>query len=293
MSKLLFNDLAFLLQGISAESPCGEDLRYDPAYDHIRELMRSEVNDLPVGIWERDLKRPDWDATGRFCEEILKTRSKDLQIAAWLCESLVQRSGLQGLVAGWEVFAGLLTTFWQEIHPRLEQTNAELRLTPIHWMNRHSAIWLKGCSSDDAVASRELLQSLAEHISRVDAFIFECLGDQAPAFGSLIEEVKRRLAVIKPMAAVEAIAKENKPEGNVAAVIPAKFDEQVVTSRDEAYAAIGRIGLYLSKTEPHSPVPDILLAISNWRDLGFGDLVELMPEGKNSLYELINFFRKR
>lgn len=293
MSKLLFNDLESLLCRLSADNPCGEDLRYDPAYDHIRELMRGEREDLPVGIWERELKRSDWPAAGRYCEEILGTRSKDLQIAAWLCETLVQRYGLQGLEAGWEVFAGLLTFFWQDIHPRLEEADAELRLSPIYWMSRYSLQWLDGCSSDDPEAARALLVSLAEHVARVDVFIQQRLGDDAPGFGSLIEQIKRRLAVLKPVSTEEVKVEAKDAEGRLAAIAVAHIGEQSLASRDEAYAAIGRIAEYLLRIEPHSPVPEILRAISTWRDLGFGDLVDRMPEGKSSLYELISFFRQR
>ncbi len=295
MNSLLSGDPESLLRPLSAACPCGQDLRYDPAYDHLRELMRGEREDLPVGIWEREPKRPDWQAAGRYCEELLGTRSKDLQLAAWLCESLVRRHGLHGLETGWEVFCGLLTAFWPEIHPQLEDADAELRLSPVYWMIQHSRQWLAECSGEEPAAeeARALLERLDEHVSRVDACLREHLGDDAPGFGSLIEQVKRRLAVLKPASAKVGDVEKQNTEAGLDRAVGAPGAGQELASRDDAYAAIGRIAEYLAGTEPHSPVPEILRAIAKWRDLGFGDLVDRMPEGKNSLYELIGFFRQR
>ncbi|WVV47076.1 type VI secretion system ImpA family N-terminal domain-containing protein [Pseudomonas sp. NA13] len=73
-----------LLEPISAESPCGPDLRYEPEYDQLRELRREDDTSLPTGVWQSSIKRALWPDLERLATTLLLERSKDLMISAWL-----------------------------------------------------------------------------------------------------------------------------------------------------------------------------------------------------------------
>lgn len=128
-------NLSLLLEPISSVDPCGESLRYSELYDQIREARREDDDKLPQGIWKTEIKKADWDQVDRLCQEALKTRSKDLQIAAWLTEAWLHLEGISGLARGLELILGLSRTFWDAIHPQMNNVGYELRLGPYEWMN--------------------------------------------------------------------------------------------------------------------------------------------------------------
>ncbi len=81
-----------LLNPISADKPAGENLRYAPVYDKIKEARR-EDDDAPQGDWKRERKVADWPLAIKLISEALATKTKDLQLAAWLAEAMLNREG--------------------------------------------------------------------------------------------------------------------------------------------------------------------------------------------------------
>src|SRR4051812_43072758 len=90
------NQSELLLAPISPEMPAGENLRYEELYDRIRNARREDP-DLPMGVWETDLKRADWSLVEALCTEALEQRTKDLQIAIWLLEARIVLHGFSGV----------------------------------------------------------------------------------------------------------------------------------------------------------------------------------------------------
>jgi type VI secretion system ImpA family protein len=132
-----------LLSPISGERPAGENLRYEGTYDLIQEARREDDPDLPQGVWKRELKKADWPAVADACLEALETRTKDLQIAAWLTEAWLHLHGFSGVREGLRLMAGLCEGFWDTLYPELEEDNAEYRVTPVEWINDKLSIQLK------------------------------------------------------------------------------------------------------------------------------------------------------
>src|SRR4051812_45677698 len=92
-------DLELLLQPISEENPSGESLRYSGLYDEISEARRADEV-LSQGEWQTELKVADYRKVIELAVPALSTKSKDLQIAAWLLESLIKQFGFPGLRDG-------------------------------------------------------------------------------------------------------------------------------------------------------------------------------------------------
>lgn len=128
-------DIARILQPIPGPSPAGVSLRYEAAYDQIREARREEDPSLPQGVWRRDVKRADWQQVAKLCEEALAERSKDLQIAAWLTEALVHIDGVPGLIEGLRILGGLSDAFWPELFPPIDGDDLTARLATFEWLN--------------------------------------------------------------------------------------------------------------------------------------------------------------
>src|SRR5690242_2925569 len=105
-----------LLAPIPGGSPAGESLRYEGAYDRIQEDRREDDPTLSQGVWKVSMKKADWAEVEQLCAGELQTRTKDLQIAAWLMESWVHQRKFQGISDGLELLEQLLERYWDTIH---------------------------------------------------------------------------------------------------------------------------------------------------------------------------------
>ncbi len=104
-------DLQRLLQPIPGNSPTGIDLRtqdsdsHESVYWQLRsarnesgEIERKHITD-PANT-EYDLTRCRWSEIISTAADALTQQSKDLEVAAWLCDSLVRVQGFAGLRDG-------------------------------------------------------------------------------------------------------------------------------------------------------------------------------------------------
>jgi len=159
--------VARLLQPIPGADLSGRDLRYDPRLDAIKEARREEL-DLP-GVVNR--KVADWPTVVSSVTVLLETETKDLQLAAWLTEALLQKQGVAGLATGLDVLRGLTDQFWETVHPLPEDGDLELRLGPLEWVGSRLVIAVRmapwatsGVSYLQCLAAREIpSESDAEH----------------------------------------------------------------------------------------------------------------------------------
>jgi len=127
-------DLDRLLAPIPGNSPSGESVRFAGPYDAISDARRAD-DDLNQGEWKRDAKIADWAAVKKLATEALATKSKDLQIAAWLAEALVKLHGFPGLRDGLELLIGIHQQFWETFFPEQEDGDLEARAGKIEWLN--------------------------------------------------------------------------------------------------------------------------------------------------------------
>ncbi len=128
-------DFEALLAPIPGENPAGEDVRYT-RYDEIKEARRQD-DSLPKGDWEEKgpLKVADWKKVTTIAVKALSTETKDLQVAVWLLEALVQEEGFLGLRDGLMLVKDLHVSFWDSVYPLIEDGDFSFRAGPIDWMN--------------------------------------------------------------------------------------------------------------------------------------------------------------
>ncbi len=136
-------DVSALLAPIPGAEPAGPSLRYDPLYLAIRQAREEDDASLPMGDWERPLKKADWKAVSARCVQLLGTRSKDFQVAAWLCEAWIRSHQLPGFIAAVDVLAGLVQQYWDSAHPQIEDGDDDARAAPFIWMNENLPLTLK------------------------------------------------------------------------------------------------------------------------------------------------------
>jgi type VI secretion system protein ImpA len=120
-----------LLNPIPGENPSGVNLRYDRVSDQIKEA-RSETDASILGDLASP-KRADYKLVIKLAGEALATRSKDLQLAAWLTEAEVKREGIGMIEPCLRLMLDLQQQFWETVHPEIEDGDAGMRAVPVEW----------------------------------------------------------------------------------------------------------------------------------------------------------------
>ena len=115
-------DVERLLQEISAESPCGDDLEYDAAFLAMQRAAAGKPAQQ-MGGEVAEGEAPDWRAVREAATSLLG-RSKDLRIAVLLTRALLNTDGIAGFADGLELTHGLIARFWEPVHPRLDPDDA-------------------------------------------------------------------------------------------------------------------------------------------------------------------------
>ncbi len=136
-------DIEKYLAPCPGDNPAGESLRYEGTYDLIQEARKEEDADLPQGIWERSVKKANWEQVNKLCLEALENRSKDIQVAAWLTEALILTHGYAGFNQGVRLLRALIEKFWDDAYPEIEDDDLGGRLAPIIWLNEKVSLKLK------------------------------------------------------------------------------------------------------------------------------------------------------
>jgi len=140
-------DLDNLLKPVSPTEPSGPDLAYMPDFQQLLDAAEGRQERV-MGDTVVPAVEPDWKQVSALAVGLL-SRSKDIRVGILLCQALLQTEGLLGLASGLTLLHGLLTEFWDNVHPQLdfadnndptERMNALLNLcdqdaflTPVRW----------------------------------------------------------------------------------------------------------------------------------------------------------------
>jgi type VI secretion system protein ImpA len=129
-------DINEFLFPISENNECGENLKYDYVYDQIKELRREDDLRLSQGVWQTDPKKANWQGVNLLCTDLLKTKTKDLQIAVWLLESWTVIKKIRGFNHGILLLSALCEKFWDSIYPAIDWENRNFisRLSPFYFL---------------------------------------------------------------------------------------------------------------------------------------------------------------
>ncbi len=115
---MLMNDIEAYLTPIEAESPCGPDLEYDPAFLELERLAESKP-EQQIGSTVVPAQEPDWRVVSERAGALLG-KTKDLRVASRLVRGLLNTKGFAGLNLGLGVLRGLVERYWAQVYPRLD-----------------------------------------------------------------------------------------------------------------------------------------------------------------------------
>jgi type VI secretion system protein ImpA len=118
-------DLEKLLSPLAGDSPTGVDLRStseDATFATIDDLRR----EVEPALDDAGGKAANWPGVARACQQALTNQTKDLQLAAWLCEAGAHTEGFSGVRAGFSLIRELLDRYWDTVHPGVSAEGVEL-----------------------------------------------------------------------------------------------------------------------------------------------------------------------
>ena len=129
------SEIAQLLDPIEQANPSGESLKSNGVYSAIKQARSADDPNLPLGVWEHDLKVADWEEVTELAVNALKDKSKDLQIMIWLLEAQIHRYGFAGIAPAFHLMQQITESFWADMHPQIEQGDLDYRTNLIAWLN--------------------------------------------------------------------------------------------------------------------------------------------------------------
>lgn len=107
-----------LLQEISPEAPCGDNLEYDAAFIALEKKARG-TPEQQIGDRIEPAEPPNWREVLKDALELLQ-RTRDLRPLLELIRALLHTEGLSGLKDGLMLLEGTVVNFWDTLHPQLD-----------------------------------------------------------------------------------------------------------------------------------------------------------------------------
>jgi len=126
-----------LLKPISGDNPSGESMFFSSEIDALKEARRFDDPTLAQGDWEQEIKKADWPKVEAIALDVLTNKSKDIQFAVWLVETLTQQYQFEGVSQGLLIVRRLLETFWDTLYPAIEDNDLSYRVAPLDWLNNN------------------------------------------------------------------------------------------------------------------------------------------------------------
>lgn len=139
-------EIAPLLAPVSDDAPTGADLREtDDGADYYRlRDIRAEAREAQKTAETGDPAEQGaaasragmlWQELGEECQKLLAGTSKDLELAAWLIESLIRAHGFAGMRDGLKVALGLVAEHWDGLHSIRDEDDPTAKGQPIASLN--------------------------------------------------------------------------------------------------------------------------------------------------------------
>jgi type VI secretion system protein ImpA len=111
-------ELDALLEEISPDAPCGEDISYDADFLDLEQLVKGTA-ESQVGDHIHQREEPDWKEVRRQSLKLLE-RSRDIRLVLYLTVSMLCLKGLSGFCDGLALLRGLVERYWDHFFPQLD-----------------------------------------------------------------------------------------------------------------------------------------------------------------------------
>lgn len=173
-------DVAKLLEPVSEDSPCGEDLEYDPDFGELDRTAQGTPGHV-MGDEEIPPEPPNWDEVREGAEALMQ-RTKDLRVATHLANAALHLEGLPGLAVGLDLINRLLHDYWNDVHPQLDEeddNDPTIRMNSLMPLNSREGV-IGGLDQAVLVSSKTLGRFSLRDIRLASGEITLPEGDETP-----------------------------------------------------------------------------------------------------------------
>jgi len=129
-----------LLKAINKKSLTGEDLRLSVSDQNLylslrdaRQAARTIERQISQGI--ETTESPDWNSVFDQAVLLLSTKTKDIEISAWLCEALIRLHGFAGLKEGFNLIKQYIENYWETLYPMPDEEGVYSRIAALAGLN--------------------------------------------------------------------------------------------------------------------------------------------------------------
>ena len=111
-------DVEALSAELSPDSPCGEDLEYDPVLANLEIALQGKPEQV-MGDNVIEAEPANWKEVKKLSLDLL-SRTRDIRFTLYLARALVNTDGLIAFNEGLQLLKGILEQYWDEVHPVLD-----------------------------------------------------------------------------------------------------------------------------------------------------------------------------
>jgi len=137
-------DIDKLLNEVSADNPCGENLKHDPSFMDLATAAKGRPEQV-MGDAVKPAQDPDWDTVQKLAVKMFAS-TKDLRVAVYLVTALLHNKGIAGLSTGLTLLHKMLDQYWDNVHPELDpddDNDPTLRMNCLEALNDPDGILAK------------------------------------------------------------------------------------------------------------------------------------------------------
>lgn len=174
-----------------ADSPCGDDLEYD---DDFRAMEKAAAG-RPPSQFETEGVAPDW-RTVLNQAQVLFERTRDLRVAIQWARARVRLDGAAALPEGLRLTAGLLTRFWDTLHPLPDDGDAYARVNALNDMCSQAG--LLGDLRESLVVADRSIGELRGRDVEIALGAVEPRVDESPPGRAQVEQMLRDAVAAEP-----------------------------------------------------------------------------------------------
>lgn len=251
---------------IGDDQPCGADAAEDEAYISVQSEI-AKLDRIESG-------EPDWRQIEQGATDLLRWKTKDVEIASILGLALFKRYRYAGLAASLRLITCLVNNFWEGAFPeRPRRRKARIewlteRFTEGGWFRDHQP------NSDEF----DTVEVVATRIDELDAALKARMPDDPPDFAKFVRAVKEIAGRRPQPSAAPAAGGTAGATGTAGAAGPA-FAAGEVTDTSSAISAVLSAGTFMRKADPADPLPYALVRVVKWSRI-------LLPTSDTAKYQI-------
>ncbi|MFN8548922.1 MAG: type VI secretion system protein TssA [Candidatus Eisenbacteria bacterium] len=239
-------------------APGGESCRDDAEF----ETLQLEIRKLELP----DGGQPDWAKAISLASTLLRTRSKDLLVAAWFTIALLQQEGYVGLAAGLGVLRDMVEQHWDVLFPELKRLKG--RVGAIEWVYERGLREVERRTPKPS--EREAIDQCLELLAALDDKLSDRIEGGGPSPGEwkrALERVKSEVAAPPPAAPAATSTSSASSSGGAAVSTSVASAAEVPQALNTVRSILRSASDALRVGEPTSPLVYRLPRIAAWMHL--------------------------